>query len=140
MTLDDEQLRALVERFYERVRADRTLGPIFAARIANWDDHISRLVDFWSSIMLGSGRYKGNPFSAHLPFAEALTAEAFDRWLALWRQTAQEILPPDTALRLDEKACRIARSLLAGLGNRSSDSAGRVGVINVQPAHNQRQV
>ncbi|UYQ72654.1 group III truncated hemoglobin [Pelagibacterium flavum] len=113
--LSEDGLRLQVTRFYEKVRADGELAPIFADTVEDWDDHINRLTDFWSSVMLTSGRYKGNPFGAHLSFASRLTPALFSRWLALWSQTAREIFDPVVANALEGKASRIAQSLRAGL-------------------------
>jgi hemoglobin len=109
--ISEEEIRPLVERFYERVRADPLLAPIFQAAVADWQDHHARLTDFWSSIMLGTGRYKGNPVALHLIHADGMTAERFDRWLELWRQTSGEMLPPTAARSVQAKAERIAESL-----------------------------
>lgn len=111
LSLEESDLRPLVERFYERVRADALLGPIFGAAVHDWDDHHRRLVDFWSSVMFTSGRYKGNPVALHLIHADSLTPERFARWLALWRETSDELLPAEAAAALQAKAARIAESL-----------------------------
>ncbi|WP_127145385.1 group III truncated hemoglobin [Pelagibacterium montanilacus] len=115
MPLDESALRCLVERFYERIRADEMLSGIFADHVTDWEAHTARLVDFWSSIMLTSGRYKGNPHAAHLPFVDRLTPELFNHWLKLWSETARSSLDEEAARQLEEKAERIARSLQAGL-------------------------
>ncbi|BDA83161.1 hypothetical protein Sa4125_07030 [Aureimonas sp. SA4125] len=123
--LSETDLRRLVGAFYEDVRADPLLGPIFKIRVDDWDAHSDRVADFWSSIMLGSGRYKGNPFGAHLPFRERLSAEHFERWLALWSATARRLFEPATADLLAAKARRIADSLQAGLLFRPETPAGQ---------------
>lgn len=109
------QLRTLIDAFYERVRADDRLGPIFAAHVADWDEHSERLTDFWSSLMLGSGRYKGNPFAMHKPFAGDLDAALFERWLELWATTTAEQFSAELAAEFQRKARRVAESLKSGL-------------------------
>jgi len=106
----------LVERFYERVRADALLGPIFDRAIgADWDRHLAKLKDFWTSITMMSGRYKGNPFAAHQRIG-AIGGVHFERWLSLWRETAHAVCPSrDVAEIFIERADRIAASLKAGL-------------------------
>lgn len=111
--LDDAAIARLVERFYARVRADAELGPIFEAAVDDWPEHLERLTDFWSSVALASGRYKGNPFGAHLPLP--IREEHFEIWLGLWRRTTAEELAPEHAALFQEKAERIAQSLTAGL-------------------------
>ena len=107
--LDEAVLRRLVHRFYAKVRDDRWLGPIFAARIVDWPPHLERMVTFWSSVALMTGQYHGRPVPAHtsLPIEVA----HFDRWLALFRATAEETCTPAGAAHLMERAERIAHSL-----------------------------
>lgn len=59
--LDDTSLALLVTRFYTQVRSDSLLGPLFNRAIADWPAHLRKLADFWSSVMLTTGRYKGPP-------------------------------------------------------------------------------
>ena len=108
---EDAWVRPLVELFYARVREDALLGPIFGSVVHDWSDHEARLIDFWSSVMLSSGRYKGNPVALHLMHADAMTPERFARWLALWRAASDELLPSNAAAAVQEKAARIAESL-----------------------------
>lgn len=111
-TRDD--LARLVDRFYDTVRADALLGPVFNAAIDDWDAHKATLVDFWSSVILGTGGYRGNPMAAHRP--HPIVDAHFGHWLALWHQTTSELLPPAHATLLQDRAARIATSLRYGLG------------------------
>lgn len=117
--IDESSIRPLVERFYSRVQADPLLAPVFAA-VEDWEDHYRRLSDFWSSVMLTTGRYKGNPVALHLLHAQSMTPERFQRWLALWRLTADEMLPPDAAHAVQIRAERIAESLQLAVTYRRS--------------------
>ena len=110
-TPDESDLERLVPLFYARVRQDEMIGPVFDAAIADWDDHLERLVAFWSSVMLTTGRYKGNPMAAHLKHLATITPEMFDRWLALWGEVTAQALPAPKANLLQAKAARIAESL-----------------------------
>lgn len=107
--LNEAVLTRLVHRFYGKVRADKVLGPIFAARIADWDPHLQRMVAFWSSVALMTGRYHGAPVPAHV--ALPVTWDHFERWLELFRETAAETCSPAGAAHVVERAERIARSL-----------------------------
>lgn len=122
--LDEDRLTALVHRFYDKVRADAVLGPIFAERIADWGPHLARMVDFWSSVALMTGRYHGAPVVKHatLPVEWA----HFDRWLMLFRATAQETCPPEGAALVIDRAERIARSLSFAIEDAARDRTGGV--------------
>ncbi|AWV06385.1 group III truncated hemoglobin [Marilutibacter maris] len=112
--LAEADIARLVERFYQRVRLDPLLGPVFAPVVEDWDVHIATLIDFWSAVVLRSGRYRGNPMAMHrrLP----IQPEHFERWLALWNETAREELGEDNARIVGDHAARIGRSLRHGLG------------------------
>lgn len=107
--LDEGILRTLVHRFYDKVRADEVLGPVFADRITDWGPHLERMVAFWSSVALMTGRYHGAPMPAHATLPVSWTD--FERWLDLFRETALEVCPPAGAAHVIERAERIARSL-----------------------------
>lgn len=107
--LDEDKLTALVHRFYDKVRADAVLGPIFAARISDWGPHLERMVEFWSSVALMTGRYRGTPMPAHVTLP--VEWDHFKRWLVLFRETADETCSSEGAAHVIERAERIARSL-----------------------------
>jgi hemoglobin len=65
------------------------------ARVGNWDEHLAKLRAFWSSIVLMSGRYHGQPMQAHFPLL--IEPLHFDRWLALFEQTTADVCPPAAA-------------------------------------------
>jgi hemoglobin len=109
--IDDPALAALVALFYTRVRADDLIGPLFNDAIGDWPHHLDKLTAFWSSVMLTSGRYKGQPVPAHLRHADRITPAMFTRWLALWRVTTAEMFAAPAAAALQAKAERIAESL-----------------------------
>jgi len=113
--LGEEALGRLVERFYAKIRLDPALGPIFNNAIDDWPHHLEKLKAFWSSVMLTTGRYKGQPMAAHMKHEAAMKPELFERWLGLWRETAAEELSPEGAAAVFEKAGRIAESLQLGL-------------------------
>ena len=119
--LDEAVLTALVHRFYDKVRADPLLGPIFAARIADWGPHLARMVDFWSSVALMTGRYHGTPVLKHVGLP--IGAAHFARWLELFRETAVETCRPEGAALVIDRAERIARSLRFAV-----EDLGRTGV------------
>lgn len=107
------EIARLVRDFYARVRADALLGPIFNARIDDWDSHLAKLSAFWSSILRGTARYSGAPMPAHAALP-GLSSDLFERWLALFRETAREQPNQAMAARAYQAAQRIARSLWFG--------------------------
>ena len=115
--IDEAMIERLVHAFYRRVRGDALLGPIFEARVADWDAHLTKMCVFWSSVALMSGRYHGQPMTAHLPLP--VDSPHFDRWLALFAETAHELCPPAAAAHFLERAHRIADSLELGIAARN---------------------
>ena len=114
--LDPASLDAVIDAFYAKVRGDPDLGPVFAAAVpdAEWPAHLARIRAFWSNVLFRTGAYGGNPFGVHARL-EGLTPALFGRWLALFAETAREILTESDAAALHERALRIAESLQAGL-------------------------
>jgi hemoglobin len=113
--IDDDMIECLVRGFYAKVREDALLAPVFAARIRDWEPHLERMCAFWSSVALMSGRYHGSPMAKHLPLP--VDATHFDRWLALFEETARELCPPAAAAHFIERARRIAESIELGIAN-----------------------
>jgi hemoglobin len=109
----EQAITILVDRFYGKVRRDPVIGPVFNNAIDDWDDHLAKLGAFWSSVMLTSGRYKGDPMAKHV--AQPIEPPFFDHWLGLWRETVDELFTPDIAERFTEKAERIGESLKLAL-------------------------
>lgn len=121
--IDEAMIEKLVRGFYIRIQNDEVLGPIFAARITDWEPHLQRMFAFWSSVALMSGRYHGQPMRVHLPLP--VDARHFDRWLALFDATARELCPPAAAEHFIERAHRIAESLEMGLAVHHGVMLGR---------------
>jgi hemoglobin len=113
--ITEDTLAAVIEAFYRKVRRDPDLAPVFEAAIPDeaWPIHLEIIRGFWSSVLLKTGRYKGNPLRAHL--GKGIRPEHFERWLALFDATAAEVLSPAAAAILTDKARQIAASLQAGL-------------------------
>lgn len=109
----EAEVAALVHSFYARVRQDKVLGPIFESHIHDWDHHLAKLVDFWSSILRRTGRFSGAPMPKHAALP-GLSAALFERWLWLFRENAAA--QPNQAM--GGQACamaeRIAQSLWMG--------------------------
>ena len=111
----EESIGRLVDAFYAKVRVDPALGPIFARAIpGDWGPHLATMRNFWSSVMLTSGRYKGNPVAVHQRVS-GIEFGLFDRWLALFDDTCREMFDRDLADTFGRKAARIAESLKLAL-------------------------
>lgn len=109
----EDDIVRLVHHFYRRVRQDDLLGPIFDAHIDNWDEHLVRMVQFWSSLLLRTGTYRGTPMPRHVALPD-IEGHMFVRWLDLFRQTTDEFDKPAFIEQANEFAQRVARSLWYG--------------------------
>ena len=124
--LDEDVLTQLVHGFYARVRNDALLGPIFADRITDWERHLEKMIAFWSSVALMTGRYHGAPVPKHAGLP--VTWAHFERWLALFRETADEVCTSEGAAHVVERAERIARSLhIAAVDTQRAESVPSLG-------------
>lgn len=112
--IDEAMVAEVVDRFYAEVRRDDLLGPIFNTRVKDWDDHLARLRAFWSSVVLMTGRYKGQPMPVHIAISE-IRDEHFARWLSLFAETAKAVCPPEAAALFIDRSQRIAQSLSLGI-------------------------
>ena len=130
--LERDDIVRLVDAFYGKVRRDAVLGPVFNPVVHDWPAHKARLVQFWSSVALGTREYHGNPMAAHRP--HAIDDVHFGRWLGLWRATLLEVLEPAQARLLYDHALRIATSLRYGLDlDRSRPRLLHLPVVHVGP-------
>ncbi len=117
----EEMIEAVVHGFYGRIRQDPALGPIFNRTIAPdaWPAHLQKMCDFWSSVLLMSGRFHGAPMPAHARIetkdGEGINARHFARWLQLFGETVAELCPPEAAQLFLAKARMIAQSLQLGI-------------------------
>ena len=116
--VSEEQIRALVHTFYDKVRADLELGPVFDNVIeGSWPDHLAKMCDFWSSLIRGTGRYKGNPLSMHMRI-DAIRPQHFKMWLGLFHETAHELFGDEIAPVFTMRADRIAATFQANMSAR----------------------
>jgi hemoglobin len=121
--IDAAMIETLVRAFYSRARLDPLIGPIFEHNVLDWDAHMSRMCDFWSSVALMSGRYHSQPMTAHLPLP--IDTPHFDRWLELFAQTARDVCPPAAVAHFVDRAYRIADSLEMGIATQKGEIRSR---------------
>lgn len=113
--LSQELLRRVVDVFYARVREDDLLGPIFESAVHDWPEHLVKLTNFWARVMLGATDYAGNPMIAHAKHSDRIMPAHFERWLVLWSEVTDSVLPIALARPLQERAAQMARGLSAGV-------------------------
>jgi hemoglobin len=118
-TVTEPAIALLIDRFYAAVRRDAVLGPVFEGAIeeAEWPEHLATMRRFWSSVMLTSGRYSGNPVAVHRA-VRGLERPMFERWLALFEATVNDLFAAQPATEFITKAHRIATSLQIALFHR----------------------
>ena len=113
--ISEDGIRRLVDDFYAKVRADPELAPIFNRAIpGDWGPHLATMRDFWSSVMLTSGRYKGNPVAVHLRIEGSSRSCSIAGWNSSTRRAANcstRVSPTPFAPR----PLRIAESLKLAL-------------------------
>jgi len=114
--ITEEMIVQLVGAFYAKVREDEVLGPIFNRAIApdQWPAHEAKLADFWSSVLLMTGRFKGSPMAAHARWPDIQDGH-FEHWLDLFARTAAEIWPAPAAMLVGGRAEMIGQSLRQGM-------------------------
>lgn len=114
----EAEIGAVVDAFYFRVQQDSVIGPIFIEAVEDWPAHLALLKGFWASVLLGVGGFKGNPLETHMKLA--IRREHFERWLALFAETAAELLPREKAQLFIDKSQRIAETFQRGMASRKS--------------------
>lgn len=100
-----DDIIVLVDRFYDKVKTDERLGPLFAH--VDWPHHLPIMYNFWSSMLLGEQSYQGNPFQKHMSLP--LEGIHFNRWLELFFQTIDETFIGERADEVKSRAQSIAR-------------------------------
>ena len=121
LPLARSSLVELVDAFYDDVRRDALLGPVFAGAIADgaWAHHKERMVSFWSTAMLGAHEFRGNVYGKHRAMPQ-LTPAHFARWLVLFEARAGALFAQGDAEALVDAARGMARGLQIGLFGRAA--------------------
>ncbi len=108
--VSEADIRRLVDAFYDTVRDDDLIGPIFERRVANWSHHLPKMYDFWSTVVLHSARYSGRPIEVHRVIA-GLSPAHFERWLSLWEATVARVIDRPARDAFVQAARRMASSM-----------------------------
>ncbi|WP_207436250.1 group III truncated hemoglobin [Sabulibacter ruber] len=111
----EEDIKALVDTFYDHVNRDELLSPVFNefAQV-DWEHHLPKMYAFWSTVLFGSVAYKGQPFPKHL--AMPIDRPHFTRWIALFTQTVDELFTGSMAEQAKQKATSIANIFQMKMG------------------------
>ncbi len=114
-SITKDQISDLVDQFYEKIHADKRLGPIFENAIitssdGNWQPHLEKMKRFWASVLLKTGEYKGQPVVVHNGLPD-LQKNDFPLWLKLFATNVEEVMEKDAQTPVYESARRIAKSL-----------------------------
>ncbi|WP_291787354.1 group III truncated hemoglobin [Cecembia sp.] len=98
-----DQVSTLVHTFYEKVRKNPVLGPVFNGIVDDWNIHLERLTDFWEMVLLhsGPGAGKFSPVPVHKEVDEKMNHQVheahFSTWLALWFETLDSLFEGEVA-------------------------------------------
>lgn len=110
-----EQIKELVNKFYEKVNADNLLSPVFNKEAnVNWEEHLPKMYKFWGTQLIGTGDYSGRPFPPHIDLN--IQKEHFERWIKLFLETVEENFYGVIAETAKDKAKKIAAIFQHKLG------------------------
>ena len=112
-----KEVEQLVNRFYDRVRKDELLAPVFAH--VDWPHHLPIMYNFWSSVLLGDMSYNGSPLAKHIGLP--INQEHFGRWLKLFSDTVDSEFSGPIAAEAKNRALTIANLFQHKLGLMKSD-------------------
>ena len=113
--VDEILIRAVVSEFYRRALLDPQLGPVFDLHVDHWEEHLSRMTDFWSAVLLRTGRYAGRPMERHYAI-DGLSLAHFDRWLELFEATVGDLCTPPQADAFRVRARAMREGMTRSLG------------------------
>ncbi|MFL0061167.1 group III truncated hemoglobin [Tenacibaculum maritimum] len=109
-----EDVYILVSTFYDKIKKDEFIGPIFLKMISanEWSHHLEKLTDFWETNLFFVRKFKGNPVKVHqhidIEYNYSITQKHFGKWLELWCSTVDELFEGRKAIEAKERARNIA--------------------------------
>jgi len=110
-----EDIQLLVDTFYDHVKLNQVIGPIFTETIpVDWEHHLPKMYKFWGSILLGERSYEGNPMQRHVEISglTAMGAEEFSEWLLIFTSTVNSLFEGEKAKEAIVRAGNISRLML----------------------------
>lgn len=102
-----EDIKLLVNTFYEKVQNDDLIGPIFNEKmIGRWPEHLEKMYRFWQTLLLEEHTYSGSPFPPHkhLPVNQT----HFDRWMEIFTETVDSLFVGKLAEEAKLRAANMA--------------------------------
>ncbi|MCH6255795.1 group III truncated hemoglobin [Puniceicoccaceae bacterium K14] len=114
----------MVDSFYEKIRKDSLLGPLFDSIVSDWSAHLPTMYSFWESMLFRKGTYQGNPFAKHVELP--LQREHFAQWLVLFEATLDELFSGPVTEHARGAAKSIAHSFQIRMGIAPFSIDGRV--------------
>jgi len=102
-----DDIKLLVDSFYDKVKKDPLIGPIFIGVIKDrWPEHLQKMYRFWQTVLLEEHTYYGSPFPPHaqMPLEQA----HFDQWLKLFFETVDQFFRGEKAERAKWQGERMA--------------------------------
>ncbi|MEO8711546.1 MAG: group III truncated hemoglobin [Parafilimonas sp.] len=117
--LDD--IKLLVNSFYDKVREDDMLAPVFNERIkGGWPQHLKKMYTFWQTVLLDEHTYFGAPFPPHacLPVEHI----HFQKWLELFHATIEESFAGEKAEEAQWRANKMAEMFELKIGHYKNQS------------------
>jgi hemoglobin len=110
-----ENIKILIDKFYEKVNNDNLLSPIFNNDTkVNWEEHLPKMYKFWGTQLIGTADYTGRPFPPHMELD--INKNHFNQWLTLFIETIEENFIGTEAETAKEKAKNIANVFQYKLG------------------------
>lgn len=103
-----EDIKLLVDTFYQKVRNDDALGHIFNNVIQNrWPEHLEKMYRFWETVLLDNHTYYGSPFVPHAGLP--VDGSHFERWIELFQATVDENFDGQKAEEAKWRASQMAK-------------------------------
>ncbi|MDB5125504.1 MAG: globin [Mucilaginibacter sp.] len=111
---DISDIKIFVDEFYNKVRNDGLIGPVFSDKIiGDWQPHLNKMYAFWNASLFGVAGFRGNPFARHAPLK--IEKQHFDRWLLLFNETIDDHFEGDVAALAKQRAGQMANMFLLRL-------------------------
>jgi hemoglobin len=102
------EIENLIEIFYEKVFQNEVLAPFFKG--LDFEAHKPQMVHFWSFVLINDPGYKTNVTEKHLHMP--LTAQHFEIWIKLFKETIDELFLGETAEMAKQRADLVGWTIL----------------------------